>query len=317
MKLPYKKAMVTGGAGFVGSNLIASLLQDGLEVVSIDDYSTGNRKNLAEFRSNPRFIEAECDITDFNKLESYYPGVDVIFHQACSKMTLCLEKPQRDLAVNAEGALNLLLLAKKYGVKKFVHASTGSVYGNAQYYPTDEKHPNNPVSYYGVSKLAGEKYVRAFAELYGMDTTVLRYFHVYGPKQDSSLYGGVTSIFCRQAISGDKLTIFGDGSQIRTFTYVKDVVNANKFVAAQTKCRGEAYNVSSGVKITINELSEKVLAYFKRDRSNVIYSDWKVGDIKYFDVANQKLIDAGFRFEYDYEAGLLETLTWMEKNQGR
>jgi UDP-glucose 4-epimerase len=152
----YRKALVTGGAGFIGSHLIERLLGDGLKVVSVDNYSAGKAENLDAFRGDPDFQEADCDVTDYDSLKKLFPGVDVVFHEAASKKTICLRDPRRDLEVNAKGAFNLLKLCRDFGVKKYVHASTGSVYGEALYYPQDERHPLSPTSYYGVSKLAGD-----------------------------------------------------------------------------------------------------------------------------------------------------------------
>ncbi|WP_417315828.1 NAD-dependent epimerase/dehydratase family protein [Cycloclasticus pugetii] len=311
----YKKAIVTGGAGFVGSNLVESLLRDGLTVISIDDYSAGKRFNLKNLKEEfpETLIEEECDITEKNNLEKLFQGVDVVFHQACSKMTICLKNPLRDLEVNAAGTFNLLELAKKYEVKKFVHVSTGSVYGKAQYFPTDESHPLNPTSYYGVSKLAGEKYCRAFSELYDMNISVLRYYHVYGPKQDAGEYGGVIGIFCENALKNKDITIFGDGSQIRSFTHVRDVVNINKLVALKGKT-GEAYNCASGLKVSISDIAEKIIG-LSGSNSKVCYEDWKTGDIKDFEVSHKKLIELGFEFTYlDFDKGLKETFEWYREN---
>jgi UDP-glucose 4-epimerase len=308
----YRKALVTGGAGFVGSHLVEELLRDGLEVVSVDDYSGGKRENLDDFRGNPGFIEADCDITDLEKLRPWFDGVDIVFHQAASKMTICLRDPRRDLEVNAKGTFNLLELARDTGVKKFVHVSTGSVYGEAKYYPTDENHPLNPTSYYGVSKLAGEKYARAFSHLYGMDSTMLRYYHVYGPRQENSDVGGVVSIFARRAMEGKPLVIFGDGTQMRSFTYVKDVVNINKLVALKPETRGEVYNCASGIKVTIQELAEAILDVLDRRDVGIEYRDWKLGDIKVFDVSNEKLRNLGMEWKTPFAEGLRETLEWTK-----
>jgi nucleoside-diphosphate-sugar epimerase len=310
----YNKAIVTGGAGFVGSNLVESLLEDGLVVVSIDDYSAGSANNLKDLkkRFGSSLIEADCDITDKDELSKYFDDVDVVFHQACSKMTICLINPMRDLEVNASGTFNLLELSRDYGVKKFVHVSTGSVYGKAQYFPTDEKHPLNPTSYYGVSKLAGEKYARVFSDLYDMDVSILRYYHVYGPKQNSGQYGGVIAIFCEKALKNEDLTIYGDGTQIRSFTYVKDVVNINKIVAIKGG-KGEAYNCASGLKVSIQEMAEKTISLANAS-SKIKYEDWKTGDIKDFEVSHQKLTDLGFKYEYlDFDKGLKETFNWYKK----
>ena len=308
----YKRAIVTGGAGFVGSHLVDSLLEDGIEVISIDDYSGGKKSNLAHHKNNPKLKEVNCDITDYSELKKYFGGVDIVFHQAVSKMTICLKDPRRDLEVNAEGTFNLLELSRDFGVKKFVHASTGSVYGIAQEFPTNELHQLNPASYYGVSKLAGEKYVRLFTDLYDLDATILRYYHVYGPRQESSDVGGVVSIFARRALENKSLIIYGDWTQIRSFTYVKDIVNLNKLVAIKPDTKGEAYNCASGIKVTIQELADKVLKSLGKENIDIVFKDWKIGDIKFFDVSNEKLKSIGASWNNDFEKGLDETLSWSK-----
>ena len=309
----FKKAIVTGGAGFVGSNLVKSLLEDGLTVISIDDYSAGKVQNLSDLKIyDNRLVQVAADITDKERIEEYFEGVDIVFHQACSKMTVCLKDPRRDLEVNAAGTLNLLELARQHGVKKFIHVSTGSVYGEAQYFPTDEDHPLNPASYYGVSKLAGEKYARTFHELYGLDTSILRYYHVYGPKQDSGPYGGVIGIFSKKVLKNENITIFGDGTQVRSFTDVDDVVNINKFVALRG-IPGVAYNCASGLKVTIEQIAT-ALIQLSGATSKIQYEDWKIGDIKDFDVSNAKIRNLGFEFDYlDFKQGLTETFRWYER----
>jgi len=217
------------------------------------------------------------------------------------------------LQINAEGTFNLLELSRDFGVKKFVHASTGSVYGEAKYYPTDEKHPVNPTSFYGVSKLAGEKYVRLFSEMFGLNASILRYYHVYGPRQENSEVGGVVSIFAKLAMEGKSLTIFGDGTQLRSFTYVKDIVNINKLVALTEATSGEAYNCASGIKVTIKELADTVLETLNRTDVAILFDDWKVGDIKIFDVNNEKIRNLGFEFSTSFESGLKATLDWTSE----
>lgn len=304
----FKRALVTGGAGFVGSHLVEDLLREGLEVVSLDDYSAGKRINLNAVRGNPKFQEVRHDITEKNGLDEIFRGVDVVFHQACSKMTVCLKDPNRDLAVNAEGTLNVLHASVRAGVKKFVHASTGSVYGEPHQFPTDELHPLNPVSYYGVSKLAGEKYVRLFSELHNLDATILRYYHVFGPRQDNSDVGGVVSIFAKKAFLRQPITIYGDGTQIRSFTYVQDVVNINKHVATISGTRGQSYNCASGVQVTIQALADSVRRHFGCPDLPIEFKPWKVGDIRHFDVSHKKLTDTGFQFRFSFEDGLRLTL---------
>jgi len=312
MSFNYKKAMVTGGAGFIGSHIVEELLNQNVEVVSVDDYSAGKEDNIAHFRDHPNFIEARCDITGYKKLRDYFEGVEIVFHNAASKKTVCLRDPRRDLDVNAKGMFNILDLSREFGVKKVVHASTGSVYGEAIYYPQDEKHPLSPTSFYGVSKLAAEKYAVIFSQMYDLDVTILRYFHVYGPRQDYSDGGGVVSIFGRRVLGGEPPVIFGDGTQERSFTYVSDVVAINLLVAALDNTNGEVYNCASGIRVTIKQLADKIKTILGREDLETIYDDWTPGDIKKFIVDNSKLKSLGFEFKVSFEDGLAKTLNWLK-----
>jgi len=261
----------------------------------------------------PNFQEVDCDVADFDKLDRYFRGVEIVFHEAASKKTICLNDPRRDLDINAKGTFNLLELALKHKTKKFIHASTGSVYGEAQYFPQDEKHPLVPTSYYGVSKLAGEKYVKAFDHLYGLDTTVLRYFHVYGPRQESSEVGGVVSIFTRLMLASKPITIFGDGTQQRSFTYVKDVVKANLRAAVTPGTKGQVFNCASGIKVTIQELADMIADILGIENQQIIYEDWMPGDIKVFDVDNSKIREIlGIQYITDFKIGLIKTIEWAK-----
>lgn len=313
MDFPFQKALVTGGAGFIGSHIVEELVRMGVETISIDDYSAGKPENLVHLKDYPNLHEVKCDVTDLARLEDFFRGVDVVFHQAASKKTICLNNPRRDLQVNAGGTFNLLELAVKYQVKKFVHASTGSVYGEAQYFPQDELHPVVPTSYYGVSKLGGEKYVKVFEHLYGLNATVLRYFHVYGPRQESSQVGGVVSIFTRQMLQHQPITIFGDGTQLRSFTYVKDVVRANLLAAITPGTKGEVFNCASGIKITIQQLAEMIAEILGIEYPKITYEDWTPGDIKVFDIDNKKIRKMlGLEFVTDFQEGLVPTTEWAK-----
>lgn len=306
----YKRAIVTGGAGFVGSHLVDKLLSLGLEVISIDDYSAGKDINLEDAARNPKFTAVRADVSDKGAIQPHFEGVDVVFHQACSKNTICMTNPARDLEVNALGTLNVLLCAHDAKVKRVVHASTGSVYGEPRIFPSDETHPLDPVSYYGVSKLAGERYALLFNGLHGLDTVALRYFHVYGPRQDNSDVGGVVSIFCRRAAEGKPLTIFGDGTQLRSFTHVGDVVRINILAAVDDEMVGKAYNCASGIKVTIQDLADRVCRHYGLGREAIQYADWKPGDIRRFDVSNAALKSRGFEFATDFDDGLEAAIAW-------
>lgn len=304
----FNRALVTGGAGFIGSHIVEELLSQNVKVVSVDDYSSGKELNLSTFKSNPNLSIEECDVTDFNKLNSIFNKYkfDIVFHNAASKKNICLKDPARDLEVNGTGAYNICELSLRHNVEKLVHGSTGSVYGEAQILPQNELHSLTPTSNYGVSKLAGERYVKMYSDQLGLNATILRYFHVFGPRQehDPNL-GGVVSIFIDRAKKGLPLIIHGDGTQQRCFTSVKDIVGINLLVATHENSNGEAYNCASGVNVTIQELAD-----FVKEKTNLekdhIYDDWLVGDIKIFDIENAKIRALGYQFQTSFENNLYE-----------
>jgi nucleoside-diphosphate-sugar epimerase len=315
-----RKVMVTGGAGFVGSHLCDALVELGAEVICLDDLSAGKTANVGHLEGRPNFRFVQGDVCDASeKMDRLFEGLDTVFHNAASKKNICLIDPHRDLEVNAGGALNLLQKAKEHGVRKFVHASTGSVYGEPRIFPTDETHPFEPVSYYGVSKLAGERYVDVFHKLYGLDTTILRYFHVYGPRQESNEFGGVVSIFLRRITQGQNPIVFGHGDQVRSFTWVLDLVQANIKAAVTPKATGQAYNAASGIKVTINELAKGMLDILDPEgRLEVEHGDPLVGDIMEFDVSNAKIReDLGVEFEADFWGTLRTALADVDAFLGR
>ena len=312
MSTDFSRALVTGGAGFIGSHMVERLLGMGLDVVSVDNYVTGKRRNLDGLRSS-RLTEVECDVVDFEGLSRCFDGVDVVFHNAASKKTVCLKDPRIDLDTNAKGTFNILELCRTRGVRKLVHASTGSVYGEGRVFPQAETHPLDPCSYYGVSKLAGEKYVSAFGALYGMDVTVLRYFHVYGPRQDASTEGGVVAIFAANAFAREPILIHGDGTQMRSFTYVGDVVDANILAATHPGATREVFNVASGIQVSIQQLAEQVRSLAGAEAVPIQYDAWTTGDIKFFQVDNTKLRSLGFEFQTPFAAGLRATVDWFKR----
>lgn len=306
-----RKVIVTGGAGFIGSHLCEELVNIGAHVVCMDDLSAGKRGNVDLFTGRNNFTFAHKDICDADaEMKALFEGVDTVFHNAASKKNICLDKPERDLEVNAGGALNLLRHAMDAGVRKFVQASTGSVYGEPQIFPTTESHPFEPVSYYGVSKLAGERYVDVFHKLYGLDTTILRYFHVYGPRQESNEFGGVVSIFLRRITEGKNPVVFGHGEQVRSFTYVKDLVAANLAAATDPAATGQAYNAASGIRVTINELAKGMLEILDSEgKLSVEHGEPLIGDIMEFDVSNEKIrSELGLSFEQDFWGTLRSAL---------
>ena len=294
---------MTGGAGFVGSHLCDRLVEIGAETVALDDLSAGKPSNIAHLENAPNFRFVEGSVCDSEQeMDALFEGVDTVFHNAASKKNVCLINPHRDLEVNAGGALNLLQKSVAHGVRKFVHASTGSVYGEPQIFPSNETHPFEPVSYYGVSKLAGERYVDVFHKLHGLDTTILRYFHVYGPRQESNEFGGVVSIFLRRIKEGQNPVVFGHGDQVRSFTWVKDLVEANLRAAVDPCATGQAYNAASGIKVSINELAHGMLRILDpAGKLTVEHDEPLVGDIINFEIDNSKIRrDLGISFQADF-----------------
>lgn len=302
------RALVTGAAGFIGSHLVDALLARGNDVIGVDDLSTGRLANLGDaFGCGSRFTFVEADVRRLGT--ALFGGVETVYHLAAAKKAVSLEDPWRDLDVNAGGTLAVLLQAARTRVRKVVHVSTGSVYGEALYRPQDEQHPLNPVSLYGVSKLAGERYALAFRRLHGLNVTVLRYFHVYGPRQDGSIYGGVVPIFIRQMLARRPLTVHGDGAQERSFTYVDDVVRSTLF-AAQLRLDGQVFNVASGLRVTINDLVRSLSAIAGHPLE-VEHLEPLPGDIRVFHVGHRRLAECGLEGEWvDLDAGLRRTVEW-------
>lgn len=299
------KAIITGSAGFIGSHLVDNLLSNDWEVIGIDDFSAGNIDNLNNALKNKKFTNINDSVCSA-QIGKLFDGTDVVFHNAASKKNICLKNPHKDLEINAGGTLNLLEYSLKYKVKKFVHASTGSVYGEPVIFPQTEEHPLNPCSFYGVSKLAGERYVNMYHKTFGLDTTILRYFHVFGPRQDNSQdKGGVISIFCHNIKNRLPVMIHGTGEQQRSFTSVNDIIRANRFVV-DNNTSGEVYNIASGLKISINEVIDK-LKVISNVHVNIQKASRLVGDIDKFDISNEKIKALGFSFITNFEDDLIET----------
>ena len=304
-------SIVTGGAGFIGSHICEEILSRGGHVICLDDFSAGHENNVSIFRGNDHFeLVAKSICDDDQEMTDIFSRADFVFNNAASKKNVCLVDPAKDLVVNAGGTLNLLEYSRKHGVKKFIHASTGSVYGEPVVFPTTEEHPLSPVSYYGVSKLAGERYVDVYNKLYGLNTTIIRYFHVYGPRQESNEFGGVVSIFLNRIQQGLPPIVFGDGEQVRSFTWVKDLVNVNLECVNNQASIGKAYNAASGIRVSINELAHEMLSILGATHSlSVTYGPPLIGDIMNFDVSNELVQkDLNVTFEKDFFGTLKEAL---------
>ena len=248
------KYLVTGGAGFIGSNIVEELLKRGEEVRVLDNFSTGKRENLKGFGKDVELIEG--DIRSYHIVKQAVAGIDVVLHQAAlPSVPRSINDPITSNEVNVGGTLNMLDASKEAGVKRFVFASSSSIYGDTPELPKHEGMTPNPLSPYAVSKLAGEKYCRVFAQVYGLHTVALRYFNVFGPRQDpNSQYSAVIPKFIKMISNDERPSIYGDGSQTRDFTYVENVVEANILAATKECDSGLVMNAACHDQIELNYL---------------------------------------------------------------
>ena len=307
-----KNVVVTGGAGFIGSNLVRALAGEN-EVIVIDDLSTGNPENIRGLIDNQSIMFVEGSITDLDLLNKTFKNVDYVFHEAAvPSVPRSVKDPIESNYTNVNGTLNILVAARDSGVEKVVYASSSSVYGDTPVLPKKEDMKPSPLSPYAVSKLVGEYYCQVFTEVYGLSTASLRYFNVYGPRQDPlSEYAAVIPIFISQVLNDDCPVIFGDGSQTRDFTFIRDVVNVN-ILAMKSKVSG-VFNIAGGKRISINELAKLVMKIIGRNL-DIVYEDPRPGDIMHsladISKAKEKL---GYKPRFDLTKGLEETLKWFQK----
>lgn len=272
------KALVTGGAGFIGSHIVDRLLADGHDVIVLDDFSTGHRHNLPDHSS---LSVIEGTICDPDTVSRCIIGVDWVFHKAAvASVPKTVNDPVGSSKVNYQGTLNLLEAARNNSVKRFVFASSAALYGDEPALPKDESMAPVTLTPYAVDKLASEFACSVYTRLYGLETVCLRYFNVYGPRQDpSSPYSGVISIFTDKLKKQEVPTIFGDGEQTRDFVYVSDVVEANIQASSSVEGAGEYYNVATGNKVTLNKLLESISKIYDVE-FEVDYDEVRAGDIK-------------------------------------
>jgi UDP-glucose 4-epimerase len=253
-----RKVLVTGGAGFIGSNLVRALLDRGDTVRVLDNFSTGNRTNIAELVDEIEVVEG--DLRSYERVHAAVRGVEVVFHQgALPSVPRSVQDPLTTTAVNVEGTLNVLLAARDEGVQRVINASSSSVYGNGGTLPRTEDQAPDPISPYAVAKLAAERFCTSFSRVYGMDTVSLRYFNVFGPRQDpNSQYAAVLPRFIRLIAAGEPVTVNGDGGQSRDFTFVENVVRANLLAADATVTDGAIVNVAMGTAETVNRAADLI-----------------------------------------------------------
>jgi UDP-glucose 4-epimerase len=315
MSFSFKKALVTGGAGFIGSHLTQALVQQGCAVTVLDNLSTGHVENLSECLDNISFIEG--DIADDAALSRALPGCDVVFHQAAVvSVTQTVQNPIASTMVNDLGTLKVLEAARLNEVRRVVLASSSAVYGDNPELPKVETMDPNPLSPYAVQKLTNEHYAVLYHGLYGLETVCLRYFNVFGPRQDpSSPYSGVISIFMLRASDGEAPVIYGDGLQTRDFIYVQDVVRANLQAAVSTRASGQVFNVGTACSISINALWDRI-ADLAGVNATPEHAAAREGDVKHSCAAIQKALDQlEFQPSMLFEDGLKKTYAWYQQDR--
>ena len=309
------KIVVTGGAGFIGSNLVERLVNNKNHVIVIDDLSTGYIENIQEFIDGKKIEFVKGSVTDINLLQDTLKDVDYVFHQAAlASVPRSVKDPLKTNFVNINGTLHVLIAAKDCKVRKVLFASSSSVYGDTPTLPKNESMTPNPLSPYAVSKLAGEYYCQVFSDVFRLPVAALRYFNVYGPRQDPlSEYAAVIPRFISDVINDRSPVIYGTGEQTRDFTFIDDVVQAN-LRAAESNATG-VFNVAGGKRISINELARTVMTLCDKNL-DIVYEAARSGDIMHSHADSSRAKKA-FRYipKYDIKNGLKETIRWYQKQR--
>jgi len=311
----YRNYLITGGAGFIGSHLVETLVNSGCRVRVLDDFSSGKEENLKDLTDRIEIIRG--DIRNLQLCLKAVEDMEVILHQAAvASVPRSISEPILAHEVNLTGTLNLLLAAARTKVKSLVFASSSAVYGDDPVFPKKEDSLGKPLSPYAAQKLASEKYIQVFSSLYGFNAVCLRYFNVFGPRQDpQSQYAAVIPIFITRMLQGLPPVIFGDGQQSRDFIFVGNVVRANLLAAEAEGFRGEVFNIGSATRVTINDLAEKINSFLNFSLKPV-YAEARVGDIKesYADISRAEKY-LGFKPEIDFLQGLKLTIDWYKKGK--
>jgi UDP-glucose 4-epimerase len=310
-----KRVLVTGGAGFIGSNIVDALLADGAYAVRVlDSFATGRRGNLAHCLGDIELVEG--DIRDVETVEEAVDGVQLILHQAAlPSVTRSVKAPVTTNAVNVEGTLKLLCAARRAGVERLVLASSSSVYGDGRELPKSERMPLRPMSPYAVTKSAAEDFCRVFSEIYGLETVALRYFNVFGPRQDpTSQYSGVIAKFASCALRGEPYSVCGDGTQSRDFSYIDNIVHANLLALRAPHVTGEAINVACGDRIQLLDMIAILNDLVGRDIP-IRHGASRPGEIEHSQASIEKAAAIlGYAPVVEFREGLSRTLAWFQSH---
>lgn len=309
------KYLVTGGAGFIGSHIVEELVKRGNPVRVIDNFLTGKRENIASFLDKIEFIKG--DIRDIEVCRDVCNGVDFVLHQAAlPSVPRSVEDPLTTNEINITGTLNILLAARDAGVKKFVFASSSSIYGDDPRLPKKEGMEGRPLSPYAISKIVGEHYCIVFSRIFGLSTICLRYFNIFGPRQDPySQYAAVIPLFITKILKKETPTIFGDGEQSRDFTFVSNVVDANILASQTEDVSGEVFNLACGERMSVNSLAAAINEILNRDITPV-HDDPRPGDIKH-SFADISKVKEMLKYErlVSFREGLERTILWFKKKE--
>ena len=300
------KALVTGGAGFIGSNLVWKLVEREYSVVILDDYSTGSNENLP---TSANIEVVRGDVKDYQQVLKAARGAQVAFHLAAQVgNVLSLERPDTDLVTNALGTINVLKACHELGIRNMVYSSSSAIFGETAYIPVDEKHPKEPVSAYGISKLSAEHYCLVLGEEYGLRVACLRYFNAYGINQRFNPYGNVIPIFVQQALRGESFNIYGDGDQTRDFIDVRDLVAAN--LRAYDNDANGVFNIGTGIATTVNQLAKHVIDAVGTQVS-MNYGPSRAGEVRdsVADISKASS-DLGFRPSISIQQGVKDYASW-------
>jgi nucleoside-diphosphate-sugar epimerase len=309
-------ALVTGGAGFIGSHIASGLIRAGARVRIIDDLSTGYRENIAEIGGEVDFVEAT--LADESAMRRALEDVELVFHEAAiPSVPRSVENPRQTHIASVDSTFALLLAARDKRVKRVVYAASSSAYGDQPTLPKIETMLPDPLSPYAVAKLVGEYYCQVFTRVYGLETISLRYFNVFGPRQDpSSQYSGVISRFISALLSDQQPVIYGDGEQSRDFTYIDNVVVANLKAAETTNGIGQVINIANGEKVTLNELLDQLKQLTGRNNAQADYREARTGDVRHSLADTTRAREfLGFAPQVDLQTGLKLTMDWWKNSR--
>ena len=308
--------VVTGGTGFIGSHIVETVAASGAKVRIVDDLSTGHRENLDDLSGDIDFIEGS--VADLSLMNRVFKDAEVIFHEAAiPSVPRSVENPTQSHVASVDGTFNLLMAAREQNVRRVVYAASSSAYGDQPALPKVEDMCPDPLSPYAVAKLVGEYYCQVFSRVYGLETVSLRYFNVFGPRQDpGSQYSGVVSRFISSLCSGERPVIFGDGEQSRDFTYIDNVVSANLKAATSSQAIGKVINIATGERITLNQLLSELKELIGKPDVAVDFREPRVGDVRHSlaDITRAREL-LGYAPTVGLREGLEKTIEWWKSSR--